>query len=81
MKENVLLFIGGIGVIELFLVLLFLVIPVGLWLWALIDMLQSDFTDKTNKLIWAIVIIFVPVLGALLYLLIGRSQKVKQQKS
>lgn len=57
--------------------LFFLGIPAILWLWALIDLLRSDFKDTTTKLIWVVIIVFLPVLGALLYLLIGRGQKVK----
>lgn len=79
MTLNTLLFIGGLGGAELLLILLFLGIPAALWLWALIDLLSSDFRDSTTKLIWVVIIIFLPVLGALLYLLIGRGQKVKNQ--
>lgn len=74
---NTLLFIGGIGIVELFILLIFLALPALLWLWAIIDLLTSRFKDSTNKLIWAIIIIFLPVLGSILYLLIGRGQKVK----
>ena len=57
------------------LILFFLGIPALLWLWALVDLLTSEFGDSTNKLIWVLVIVFLPVLGAILYLLIGRKQK------
>ncbi|WP_187264551.1 PLD nuclease N-terminal domain-containing protein [Pontibacter beigongshangensis] len=75
MPLNTLLFIG-LGGNEILLLLFFLGIPAILWLWALVDLLRSDFKNSTNKLIWVIPIIFLPVLGALLYLLIGRGQKV-----
>lgn len=77
MPKTSLLFITGIGPIELLLLLLFLAMPLGLWLWALIDLLRSSFADSITKLIWVVVIIFLPVLGAILYLLIGRRQKIK----
>ena len=51
-------------------------IPAVLWLWALIDVLRNDFKDSVTKVIWLIAIIFVPFLGALLYLLIGRRQRI-----
>jgi hypothetical protein len=72
-----LLFIGGIGGSEIMLLLFFIGIPTILWLWALIDLLTSEFTSSTNKLIWVVVILFLPVLGGILYLLIGRKQKVR----
>jgi len=70
----ILLFLGGIGGWEVLLILIALGIPI-LWLWALIDCLKSDFNNN-NKLVWVILIILVPFLGAILYLAIGRSQKV-----
>lgn len=45
------------------------------WAWALIDILKSDFKDSINKLIWLLVVFFLYVLGALLYIIIGRNQK------
>lgn len=77
MLETPLLFIGGISAQELLFIILFFAIPFGVWLGALIDLLRSNFTDSITKLIWLIMIIFVPVLGAVLYLLIGRKQKMK----
>ncbi len=45
------------------------------WVWALIDLLKSDFKDSINKLIWLLVVFFLYAFGALLYLFIGRQQK------
>ena len=46
------------------------------WVWALIDILKSDFKDGTNKIVWLLVVFFLYILGALLYYFIGRKQKV-----
>lgn len=81
MKESILLFIGGLGSLEFLFILFVLLVPAILWLWALIDLLKSNFTDNMNKMIWAIVIIFIPVMGALLYLIIGRNQKIRPSNS
>ena len=45
------------------------------WGWALIDILKSDFKDSINKLIWLLVVFFLYVFGALLYVFIGKKQK------
>lgn len=66
------LFLIGIGVLELIVI----IIPLIFWLWALIDLLRSNFRDSSTKIVWLIAIIFVPFLGALLYLLIGRRQRI-----
>ncbi len=46
-----------------------------LFLISLIDILRNKF-EKNNKLIWFVSIIIVPLLGPILYFLIGRKQKV-----
>ena len=39
-------------------------------IWAIVNVLQSA-ADSTKKLIWTLVIIFLPVLGFLLWILLG----------
>ncbi|WP_419768866.1 PLDc N-terminal domain-containing protein [Arcobacter sp.] len=51
------------------------------YIYALIDILKSEFTGN-NKLIWLIIYFILPFVGVLLYFLIGRKQKIpKIQKS
>ncbi len=45
------------------------------WLWVLIDILKSEFTGS-NKIVWLLAVILLPLLGAVLYWFIGREQKV-----
>lgn len=68
-----LLFIFGLGGSFLLIALIFLI----LWIWALADLLNSEFKDSTNKLIWALIIIFTAPLGPVLYLIIGRDTKIR----
>lgn len=46
-----------------------------IWLYALTDILKSKFSGN-NKIIWFLLIIFLPPLGVILYFLIGRDQKL-----
>ena len=62
---------------ELIIIFFVLIIPGIFWLWALIDVLKSEFSNSSNKLIWTLMIILLPLLGAILYLTIGREQKLK----
>ena len=71
-----LLYLGGLGGFEILLLLAFFIFPIILWVLVLADCLKSEFTGN-NKIIWVIVIIFFPVFGLFLYLIIGRGQKVK----
>ena len=63
---------ASLGVYELGILLLVLLLP----LIALIDILRSRF-EPINKLTWVLVVIFTNVLGALLYFVIGRNQKIR----
>ncbi|WP_297044061.1 PLD nuclease N-terminal domain-containing protein [Thermoflavifilum sp.] len=47
-----------------------------LWIWALVDIIKSRFNSDTTKIIWIVVVILLPLLGSILYLIIGRSQRV-----
>ncbi len=52
--------------------LMFAVLPII----ALITLLPKKYINSTNKLIWVVVIVFVPVIGAILYFLIGPVNKL-----
>jgi FtsH-binding integral membrane protein len=64
----------GIGIYELLILLLLLSFFV-LWLIALVDILRNEFTGY-NKIVWLLAVIFVPLIGAIVYLFIGRKQRV-----
>jgi hypothetical protein len=49
----------------------------GLWIFCLADILRSRFAQN-DKLIWVLAVILLPVLGAVLYLFIGKNKKLKQ---
>lgn len=46
------------------------------WLFCVIDVLRSSFNGN-DKLIWVLVLLFVPVLGPFLYLFIGRNKRIR----
>lgn len=58
-------------------IILILVSIAALVLVALIDVLRNDF-KANDKLIWTVVILLAPILGAILYFLIGRKQKIEK---
>ena len=55
--------------------ILIIVFFATLWAWALYDVLSNNFR-KNYKLIWIIVVVIVPIIGAILYFMIGRQQKI-----
>ncbi|MGV8091392.1 MAG: PLDc N-terminal domain-containing protein [Mangrovibacterium sp.] len=61
--------------IVLFCILLFL-LPIS----ALISILSNSFPGN-DKLVWVIVVLFLPVFGSILYFLIGRNKRIKKNNS
>lgn len=47
------------------------------WLWMLIDCIRNE-TDGTQRIIWALVIFFLPCIGSLIYLF---ARKIPRGKS
>ncbi len=58
---------GGIEIIILLVILL----P----LFALISILNSEF-EGNDKLIWILIVLFMPFLGAILYYIIGKNKRI-----
>ncbi|MCG3696941.1 PLDc N-terminal domain-containing protein [Aliarcobacter butzleri] len=57
--------------------IIFVIFCFILYIFIIIDILKYEFTGY-NKIIWIIVILCFPILGAILYLFIGRKQRIKE---
>ena len=68
------LFLFGGGLLLTVLVILFIFL---LPLFALISALMNEFPGN-EKIIWVLLIIFLPFLGSVLYFLIGRGQRMNR---
>lgn len=66
------LFGGGLFVV-LFVILFIIIFP----LLALISVLTSEFQGN-DKIMWVLIIIFLPFLGSVLYFLIGRDRRINR---
>lgn len=51
-------------------------IAIGLWLYAITDILKSRFAN-TDKIAWLLAVTLLPILGTVLYSFIGRKRKLK----
>lgn len=61
-----------IGPLQIFIILIFVFIPSII---ALIDIVKNEFPGN-NKIVWLLVVLLGHFLGALLYFIIGRKQKL-----
>lgn len=46
-----------------------------LWIWALVDIIASKFENSLFQVVWLLVVFFLPFIGVVLYLLVGKSMK------
>ncbi len=69
------IYLGLIGPWQIILILVLVVIGILPTAIALIDILKSEFKGN-EKIIWVLVVLFTNFFGAILYFLIGRSQKI-----
>jgi hypothetical protein len=67
----------GLGGEELIGMLIIIGILFGIYIFVLVDILKSEFRGY-NKIVWILLVLFLPALGTILYLLIGRNQKVQK---
>jgi predicted transporter len=61
-----------IGLLALLVGLAFVLACFAFWLWMLIHAIKNKGLTDTEKIIWVLVILFVHVLGALIYFFVGR---------
>lgn len=64
-----------LGIAELVLMLVFLPVSLALfafWLWMLIHAIQNRGLNDSERIVWVIVIVFVNLIGALIYFFVGR---------
>lgn len=50
-----------------------LLVPILLVLYSLIDIIRSDFKTPNNKLLFVILVLFVPFIGSIAYLILRRN--------
>lgn len=48
-----------------------------LWIWVLIDLLTRETDENNQRLVWGLVVGLTYVIGAILYLIIRRPERIK----
>ncbi len=73
------IFLGFIGPWQ-WIIIGMLVIPMFILpIIALVDIIKSNFLEN-NKIVWVLVVLLLPIIGAILYYIVGTKQKVKIEK-
>lgn len=61
---------AGLGIVVMFALLFLLVF----WLWMVVDCLKRDFKKDVEKIAWVLVLIFLHILGAMIYYFVVKIQ-------
>jgi hypothetical protein len=64
-----------VNITNLVIVIVILLLPLVFTFWAIRDVAYGQFPSTKTKYIWFAVVTLFPVLGALVYLVVGRSQR------
>lgn len=48
------------------------IVFLAIWIWALVNAIQNPALDSTMRIVWVLVIVFTGIIGAAVYLLVGR---------
>jgi hypothetical protein len=67
-------FFVGFGILWVFMFLLGIAALV-IWVWALVDAIQNPALDSTMRIVWILVIVFTQIIGAIIFLIVGRSTR------
>tara|TARA_R110002111_G_scaffold117466_3_gene179517 strand:- start:17332 stop:17556 length:225 start_codon:yes stop_codon:yes gene_type:complete len=59
-------------------VVAFFILQLVMWIWMLVDCLQNEPSTGNEKVIWVLLMVFLGVLGSLLYYFIRRPQRIDQ---
>lgn len=72
MEDSILMF----GTVWLLIALVISVTVFALWIWALVDIIRSNFSDVVVKIVWFLLVFCLPLLGFILYVILGKSTKI-----
>jgi hypothetical protein len=71
--------VAGMGFLFTFLFVFVIgILGTVFWIWMLVDCATKESNEGNNKIIWILIIIFTHFLGALVYYLVRRPERIKE---
>ncbi|WP_339730058.1 PLD nuclease N-terminal domain-containing protein [uncultured Gimesia sp.] len=59
-------------------VVAFMILQLVMWIWMLVDCLQNEPSTGNDKVVWVLLMVFLGILGSMLYYFIRRPQRIDQ---
>ncbi|MGB3183492.1 MAG: PLD nuclease N-terminal domain-containing protein [Cyclobacteriaceae bacterium] len=65
---------------ETTLIIVFSILTIVLWFWAIIDITRSRFEEPNMNTIWLLAVLFFPVLGSIFYFQLKKKFVTKEKR-
>jgi|GEM_PF-2675025 len=65
---------------EIILICVCIIVMLGFWVAALVDLKKREFLYPNSKKIWLALLILLPPLGIILYFIVGKQQRIQSIK-
>lgn len=59
------------------IIISFIILSMFLWFWAIIDISKSRFKNPTMNTVWYLIVLFSPVIGAIIYFQFRKNYVIK----
>lgn len=56
----------------------FFILQSVMWIWMLVDCLKYEPSEGNDKVIWVLLMVFLGIIGSLLYYFIRRPQRIEE---
>ena len=63
------------------LILLFIGLLFATWIWAIVDIVKSEFRGENDKVLFLILVLLLPFVGTIIYFIVGRPKQINSDYS
>jgi hypothetical protein len=71
----------SVGLPEVFLLITVIgigVLGTAFWIWMLIDCATKEPSEGNDRLVWVVIVVFTHIIGAAIYFIVRRPQRIAQ---
>ncbi len=53
----------------------------ALWIYLIVEIIQSQFPTDTDRILWLLLVVLLPFVGSIIYLIVGREKRLSKHSS
>ena len=65
---------------ETFSIIGLVILTIGFWFWALVDIAKSRFKNQTMNTVWLLIVLFFPIVGSIFYFQLKKKFTTKEKR-